>query len=144
MAFAGLTKSLQLEWQYIQRVVPAIGTTLAPIEEALANTFLPALLEEPPALMARLRAISTLPVQYAGLGIPNPMATAAQDYAASRKLTDPLMSLIATGMELGVHAYAKACAGAQKMQQKWKESAATILLKRICTMARPANARQMT
>jgi len=144
MAYTGLTKSLQLEWQYIQRVIPAIGTTLAPIEEALANTFLPALLDKPPASTTRLRMISTLLVQYAGLGIPNPTATAAQNYAASRELMDPLTSSIATGTELGIHAYSKACAGARKMQQKRKESAATTLLKRICTTARPADARQMT
>jgi len=62
MAFTRLTKSLQLEWQYIQCIVLMIGMTLAPIEEALANTFLPALLEEPLASMVRLRAISPLPV----------------------------------------------------------------------------------
>jgi len=134
-AFAGLTKSLQLEWQYIQQVVPAIGTTLAPIEEALANTFLPALLEEPQASTARLRSISTVPVRYMGLGIPNPMATAAQNYAASRELTDPLTSLLTTRTELGVHAYAKVCAGTRKIQQLQKESAATTQLKRICTTA---------
>jgi len=69
------------------------------------------------------------------MGIPNPMVTAAQNYATSRELTEPLTISISTGTELGIHTYAKACAGAQKMQQKRKESAATTLLKRISMAA---------
>jgi len=53
-AYAGLSKSLQLEWQYLQRVVPDTGATLVPIEAAIANTFLPALLAEPGDTTPRL------------------------------------------------------------------------------------------
>ena len=34
-AYAGLEMSLQLEWQYLQRTVPGVGTLMGPIEEAL-------------------------------------------------------------------------------------------------------------
>jgi len=44
---AGLTKSLQLEWQYLQHVVPEIGEALAPIELVITDTFLPTILDEP-------------------------------------------------------------------------------------------------
>jgi len=107
-----------LEWQYLQQVVPDTGAVLAPIEAALADTFLPALLEEPREQTPSLREIATLPVWHAGLGIPDPTITVAQNYAASRELTDPLTLLITTSTELSVHGYAKACVGAQKMQQK--------------------------
>ena len=43
MTFAGLAKSLQQEWQYIQRVLPDTGRLFAPVEEALATEFLPVL-----------------------------------------------------------------------------------------------------
>ena len=33
--YAGLGMSLQLEWQYLQRTVPGVGTLMGPIEEAL-------------------------------------------------------------------------------------------------------------
>ena len=47
-AYAGLAKSLQSEWQYLQRVVPNAGLSFAPVEAALTTTFLPSLLQETP------------------------------------------------------------------------------------------------
>ena len=43
-AYAGLSKSLQAEWQHMHRVIEDVGEHFAPIEEALANVFIPALL----------------------------------------------------------------------------------------------------
>ena len=34
---------LQLEWQYLQRTVPGVGTIMGPIEEALREKSLPSL-----------------------------------------------------------------------------------------------------
>jgi len=45
-AYAGLAKSLQLEWQYLEQVVPEVGEALAPLKEVITNTFLPALIVE--------------------------------------------------------------------------------------------------
>jgi hypothetical protein len=42
-AFAGLQKSLQHKWQYIQRVIDDIGDCFFNIEAAIADVFLPAL-----------------------------------------------------------------------------------------------------
>jgi len=71
------------------------------------------------------------------------MVTMAQNYATSCELTKPLTILISTGMELGIHTYAKASAGAWKMQQKWKESTATTLMKHISMAAQPIDAHRM-
>jgi len=70
-----------------------------------------------------------------GLGIPNLQTTVAHNYASSCKLMDPLTLLITNGMELVVHAYTKTCAGARKMQQKWKAQAATSQLKLLSMAA---------
>jgi hypothetical protein len=43
-AYAGLTMSLQAEWQYVARTVPDIGTLLEPVERAIREAFLPTLL----------------------------------------------------------------------------------------------------
>ena len=43
--YAGLGMLLQLEWQYLQRTVPGVGTLMGPIEEALRENFFPALFE---------------------------------------------------------------------------------------------------
>ena len=44
-AYAGLQNSLQQEWAFVQRVTPGIGDTFGPVEDALWETFLPALFQ---------------------------------------------------------------------------------------------------
>jgi hypothetical protein len=46
-AFAGLQKSLQHEWQFVQRVIDDIGDCFFDIEDSITNIFLPALLGNP-------------------------------------------------------------------------------------------------
>ena len=43
LAYAGLGMSLQLEWQYLQRTVPGVGTLMGHIKEALREKFFPSL-----------------------------------------------------------------------------------------------------
>ena len=38
-AYVGLGMSLQLNWQYLQRTVPGVGTLMGPIEESLRDNF---------------------------------------------------------------------------------------------------------
>ena len=38
--------SLKLEWQYLQRTVPRVGTMMGPIEEAIREKFFPTLFRE--------------------------------------------------------------------------------------------------
>ena len=42
-AYSGLGILLQLDWQYLQRTVPGVGTLMGPIEKALREKFFPAL-----------------------------------------------------------------------------------------------------
>ena len=44
-AYAGLQKSLQQEWAFMQRVTPGIGDAFGPVEEEIETAFLPALFE---------------------------------------------------------------------------------------------------
>ena len=37
--YADLVMPLQLEWQYLKRTVPIVGTMMGPIEEALREKF---------------------------------------------------------------------------------------------------------
>ena len=70
-SFAGLTKSLQTEWTYLQQVVPDVEEVFAPVERAIKDFFLPALLGEKEVDIP-LRDLMVLPVKLAGLGIPDP------------------------------------------------------------------------
>ena len=38
-AYVGLGMSLQLDWHYLQRTVPGVGTLMGPIEESLRDNF---------------------------------------------------------------------------------------------------------
>ena len=44
-AYAVLQKSLQQEWEFVQRVTSGIGDSSGPVEEALQRTFLPDLFQ---------------------------------------------------------------------------------------------------
>ena len=89
-AYAGLVKSLQTEWTYLQRVVPEIGEMMKPIEEAITNTFLPALLQEQGPTIEAMRQVLSLSVKKAGLGVPDPTHTANANLEASQKTTASL------------------------------------------------------
>ena len=69
-AYAGLKKSLQQEWVFMQRVTLGIGDAFGTVEEEIATAFLPELFEGvgdgTPG-----RTITRLPVKQAGLALPN-------------------------------------------------------------------------
>ena len=68
--YAGLGMLLQLEWQYLQRTVPGIGTMIGPIEEALREKFFPALFGGG-VINAHFRNILGHSVKHGGLVIPD-------------------------------------------------------------------------
>ena len=70
-AYAGLQKSLQQEWAFVQRVTPGISNAFRPVEEEIEKAFLPALFE---GVRDRApgREITRLPVNQAGMALPDP------------------------------------------------------------------------
>lgn len=83
-AFAGLQKSLQHEWGFVQRVVPDIGPQFWPLEEAITNTFLSALFgKDSFEATDYRRPLTALPVKFSGLSIPDPSESAAANYRRS-------------------------------------------------------------
>ncbi len=90
-AYSGLQKSLQQEWQFVQRVTKGIGHEFQDVELALAKTFLPTLFGDNFDKTDPRRKLSGLPVKWAGLAIPDPTAVSADlNYAVSRYLATPL------------------------------------------------------
>jgi hypothetical protein len=81
-AYAGLQKSLQQEWQFLQRVTAGLGKEFRGVEDALTTKFLPALFgitetDNP------LRQLACLPVKQSGLAIPDPTTTADENWTTS-------------------------------------------------------------
>ena len=89
-AYCALQKSLQMEWQYVQRVVDCSPALFAPLEDAIAQTFLPALFHgtTPP------RTLTSLPRKAAGLSLSNPEHTKAPNYSTSIEATAHLSNAL--------------------------------------------------
>ena len=66
-AFASLTKSLQCEWDFLQRVVPDCADAFTPLNEKIKKQFFPAMLGA--GVTEAEEALFALPTSLAGLGI---------------------------------------------------------------------------
>ena len=88
-AYAGMTRSLMCEWQYLQRVLPGVSDAFEPIEEVLRCRFIPQLLGQA-TVSDRLRERLKQPVKNGGLGIPNPCETSDALFDASERMTATL------------------------------------------------------
>ena len=90
-AYAGLEKSLQQEWEFVQRVTPGVGDSFGPVEKALKETFVPALFEGLREGMPK-RGVTRLPVKQAGLALPDLYQTASENWTASCVITEHLVA----------------------------------------------------
>ena len=93
-AYAGLQKSLQQEWQYLQRVTEGTSDHFSPIEKAICDDFLPALFGEPRLEDNCRRPLAALPVKHAGLALPNPTSTADDNHLTSSLVCGHLVQAI--------------------------------------------------
>jgi hypothetical protein len=81
--YSGLQKSLQQEWQFVQRVTKGIGPDFASIKQTLAKTFLPTLFGDEYDGEDPRHALAGLPLKWAGLAIPDPTTLAQPNYEKS-------------------------------------------------------------
>jgi hypothetical protein len=88
-AYSGLQKSLQQEWQFVQRVATGIGTEFKEVERALAKTFLLALFGDSydDDTDPRRHQFACLPVKWVELAIPDQTSSAELNHDASELLT---------------------------------------------------------
>ena len=97
-AYAGLQKSLQKEWDFVQRVTPGVGDAFGPVEEALREIFVPALYEGLRGGVPE-RDITHLPVKQAGLALPDPTQMAPENWKASCVITGHLVAALRVQVE---------------------------------------------
>ena len=90
---------MQLEWKYLKRTVPGVGTLMGPIEEALREKFFPALFggEE---VDADFRKVLCHSVKHGGLGIPEPRLSEEISYNTSKADSGELVVSILGGSVL--------------------------------------------
>jgi hypothetical protein len=53
--YAGMARSLQIEWQYTLRVLPDVEALFEPLAQVITAEYLPALLSEPAGLPEGIR-----------------------------------------------------------------------------------------
>ena len=85
-----MQKSLQQEWEFVQRVTPGISNAFGLVEEEIAKAFLPALFEGA-GDGAPGREITHLTVKQAGMALPDPTQTAPENWQASCVITGQLV-----------------------------------------------------
>ena len=116
-AYTGLVKALQNEWTYLQWVTTGSGNLYAPIEKAITEDFLPALLGQA-NIGQTIRDQTALAVKRAGLGIPNPTTTTGDNYSASIDCSKLLVESVLTGEPIDIVAYQKHATNSQKSSKE--------------------------
>ena len=91
-AFASLTKSLQCEWDFLQRVVPDCADAFTPLSKKIKKQFFPAMLGA--GVTEAEEALFALPTFLAGLGIFDPTKTATLAYQTPRQGTKVLVEAV--------------------------------------------------
>ncbi len=125
-AYAGLALSLQAEWQYICRVVPGAEHYLGPIETAICEKFIPALLQVSNPVDNTSGQLLSQGVKMGGLALQNSVASAPLLHQSSVDACDILAKALHNGGGLSTEAH-KACvreAGYQARKARLKEEEA--------------------
>ena len=135
-----MAKSLQSDWQYLQRVLPDSGDAFAPLEEAIAKAFLPSLLQEQSKLPENFRSQLALPVRQAGIGIPSPCSTARGFTEASVNCTELFAQSLCHGADLDLQREPEGRSDTTKARTADAEETLAMLL----AGATPAAQRQAT
>ena len=91
-SYAAFTFGLRHRWTYFLRTLPDIADLLEPLERAISDVLIPALLEH--QVTETERDLLALPVRMGGLGLVNPVNQSRQEYEASIKATAPLVKQI--------------------------------------------------
>ena len=75
-AFAALSKSVQFEWRFLQRVIPNCSALFSLLEDAIHNIFWSSLFGGP--VSKAKRELFSLPTMMAGLGVRDPVSMASK------------------------------------------------------------------
>jgi hypothetical protein len=100
-AFVALSKSLQNEWLFIQRVVAKSEIAFSPLKEIIQDHFLPNLCGFD--LNGMETDLFCRPSRFLGVGIHDPLKVAANQFSASKTATRCLSEAIVNGDDLNIN-----------------------------------------
>ena len=90
--YAALSKSLQFEWQFLQRVVPNCGDHFTPLGDRINNSFWPSLFGG--GIDSIEKQLFSLPARMGGLGVRNPVDFAKLAFDTSRSCAAHLIDAV--------------------------------------------------
>ena len=91
-SYAAYTFGLKHRWMYFLRTIPDIQDLLEPLEEAISQVLITAIVERKCSKLDK--DVLALPVRLGGLGLSNPCHEAAREHASSIQVTSPLVEHI--------------------------------------------------
>ena len=118
-AYVAVSKSLQNEWCYLQRVFPDCDEYFSPLRKILWEQFFPALHGNP--LNEEEYQIQEKPVRMAGLGIRDPVASSKHSFNTSLKATKLLSDAILSKISLDIDSYESEILRVAKEMKKLKD-----------------------
>ena len=92
-AYAGLQKSLQQEWAFVQRFTLGVRMEFQAVEDELQYIFISALFQGATSQIPG-RVITGLLVKQAGIALPKPTQTAGASWTASYVITRHLVAAL--------------------------------------------------
>ena len=92
LAHSAFTKALSMRWSFMQRTIPDISHHFTPLEEAIRENLIPAIIGR--RVNDIERRILAQPVRYGGLGILNPVVTSDTEFQSSITITRNHIDLI--------------------------------------------------
>ena len=92
LAYSALTRSVQCQWTYIQRVTPDCGPFFDTLESIISGQLLPATLGSEVSVSER--GMFSLPTRMGGLNVLDPTVTSCANYTRSRRLTGPIVNAL--------------------------------------------------
>ncbi len=124
-AYVGLVSSLQAEWQYICRVIPGAEHYLGPIESAICEKFIPALLQVSDPVNETFRQLLSQGVKNGGIAIRNPVTSAPPLHHSSVAACEMLIKALHNGGGLSAKDHRQCVKetgnGAHKVRMKEEE-----------------------
>ena len=92
LAYSAYTKALCMRWTYVQRTISGISLLFQPLEDAIRDKLLPAIIGRDISDLER--QMLALPLRFGGIGIQNPVLISDREYLTSVQVTKQLTELI--------------------------------------------------
>ena len=92
LAYSSYTKALSMRWCFVQRTIPNIREYFVPLEAAIRESLIPAILGR--NITNLERQLFAIPVRLGGMGIQNPTLTSDTEFQNSSRVTRILTDLI--------------------------------------------------